>query len=131
MNSYLIEMFGISLALTIVVELAVIFLMERKRFHIPMQTVERKNMRNIIFLSILINILTNPPAVLLCWLGRIYMPGAPHLLPQLIIEIAVVAVEACIYRSFAEKPGWETDRPVRLAVTANVCSWLLGVVFAL
>lgn len=66
MNSYLIEMFGISLGLTIVVELAVVFLMERKRFHIPMQTVERKNMRNIIMLSILVNILTNPPAVLLC-----------------------------------------------------------------
>lgn len=131
MNSYLIEMFGISLGLTIVVELAVVFLMERKRFHIPMQTVERKNMRNIIMLSILVNILTNPPAVLLCWLGRIYMPDVPHLLLQLIVEIVVVTVEACIYRGFVEKLGWETDRPVRLAVMTNVCSWLLGVVFAL
>lgn len=131
MNSYLIEMFGISLALTIVVELAVVSLLERKQHNVPMESVERKNMRNIFLLAILVNILTNPSAVLLCWLGRIYMPDVPHLLLQLAVETVVVAVEACIYRSFAEKPGWEIDRPVRLTVTANVCSWLLGVFFAL
>lgn len=59
------------------------------------------------------------------------MPDVPHLLLQLIVEIVVVTVEACIYRGFVEKLGWETDRPVRLAVMTNVCSWLLGVVFAL
>lgn len=121
MRSDLIEMFGISLALTIVVELAVVSLLERKQHNVP----------NIILLAILVNILTNPPAVLLCWLGRIYMPDVSHILLQLAVETVVVAVEACIYRSFAAKPGWEIDRPVRLAVTANACSWLLGVIFAL
>ena len=38
--------------------------------------------------------------------------------------------EAWIYRCFTEKPGWQTGRPVLLAVTANICSLSLGVVCA-
>lgn len=131
MKSYLIEMFGISLALTIVVELAVTFLLERKQLNISVQAVDRQNMRKVILLVILVNILTNPPAVLLCWLGRIYMADVLQIPLQLAVEIVMAAVEACIYRSFAKKPRWEIDRPVRLAVMANVCSWLIGVVFSL
>ncbi len=123
------EMFGISLALTIAVESAAAILLERKRFHVPAQGEQRKNMRNIILLVILVNVLTNPPAVLLCWLGRMYLPDVPRMFIQPVVEIAVVAVEACIYRSFAGKPLWRTDSPVRLAVAANVCSWLVGVIF--
>lgn len=131
MKSYLIEMFGVSLALTVAVELAVLFLLERQRFRVPMQAVERQNMRNVTLLAILVNVLTNPPAVLLCWLGKTYMPDVPRMPLQLAVEIAVVAVEACIYRSFAKKPRWKIGSPVRLAVTANVCSWLTGVIFSL
>lgn len=131
MKSYLIEMFGISLALTIAAELAVVFLLGQKQLNIPGQGVDRKNMRNVILLAILVNVLTNPPAVLLCWLGRIYVPGVPQIPLQLTVEIMVVSVEACIYRSFAKKPHWKIDRPVRLAVVANVSSWLLGVIFSL
>lgn len=124
-------MFGISLALTIAVELAVLFLLERKQLNISVQAVDRQDMGNVILLVILVNILTNPPAVLLCWLGRMYMPDALQIPLQVAVEIVVVAVEACIYRSFAKKPRWKIDRPVRLAVTANVCSWLTGVIFSL
>ena len=131
MKSYLIEMFGISLGLTIVVELAVIFLLEGNQRNIPSQVADSHIMRNIALLAILVNILTNPPAVLLCWLGKMYMPDVPQIPLQLAVEIVVVAVEACTYRSFAKKPRWKIDRPFRLAVMANMCSWLMGVIFSL
>lgn len=152
MESYLIEMFGVSLALTIVVELAVVLLLEKiqtgKRersegFRQPGYPGRMEN-RNYdwnemfpifgqhfgkgILLVVLVNVLTNPPAVLLCWLGGLYMPTIPKIAVQLVVETAVVLVEACIYRSFAQRPQWKIARPVRLAVAANVCSWLLGAI---
>lgn len=161
MESYLIEMFGVSLALTIVVELAVVLLLEKiqtkslklnegceqsEGFRQPGYTerMEHRNYdRNVMFpifgqhcgkgvlLVVLVNVLTNPPAVLLCWLSGLYMPKIPKIAVQPVVETAVVLAEACIYRSFAQRPQWKIDRPVRLAVTANVCSWLLGAIFTL
>lgn len=126
MTNYLIEMFGVSLLLTIVVELAVVFLVSRARFPLFGQQKGKG-----IALVVLVNVLTNPPAVLLCFLGRLYTPYFPELLVQLAVEIMVVAVEACIYRSFAKEPQWQINRPILLAVVANACSWLLGVVSSL
>lgn len=121
MTNYLIEMFGISLVLTLIVELAVVFLVSRVRFPLFGQRQGKG-----IALVVLVNVLTNPPAVLLCFLGRLYMPYFPELLVQLAVEIMVVAVEACIYCSFAKEPQWQIDRPILLAVMANLCSWLFG-----
>ena len=159
MESYLIEMFGVSLAITIFVELAIVLLLEKKQAKSlklnegceqyigyrqsghSRQMENRNNDRNVmslifgqhcgkgVLLVVLINVLTNPPAVLLCWLGGLYMPKIPNIAVQLMVETAVVLVEACIYRSFAQRPQWKIARPVRLAVTANVCSWLLGAIF--
>ena len=112
-------MFGVSLMITIIVELAVILSLKRLPLH-------GKSRGKGILLVVLVNVLTNPPAVWLCWLAGLYMPKVPEIAVQLTVELAVVLVEACIYRSFAHKSQWEIDRPVRLAVTANVCSWLLG-----
>lgn len=123
MTNYLIEMFGVSLLLTIVVELTVVFLVSRVRFPLFGQRQGKG-----IALVVLVNVLTNPPAVLLCFLGRLYMPHVSELLMQLAVEIMVVAVEACIYHSFAKEPQWRINRPILLAVIANMCSWLLGVV---
>lgn len=123
MTNYLIEMFGVSLLLTIVVELAVVFLVSRVRFPLFGQRQGKG-----IALVVLVNVLTNPPAVLLCFLGRLYMPLVSELSVQLAVEIVVVAVEACIYHSFAKEPQWQIKRPILLAVIANMCSWLLGVV---
>lgn len=119
MGSYLIEMFTVSLALTIVVELAVAFLLKRT---------EGARQAKYVLLVILVNVLTNPPAVLLCQLGKLHMPMVPEIFIELALEMLVVTVEAWIYRSFAKSPRWKIDRPVRLAVTANVCSWLTGVI---
>lgn len=156
MEVYLAKMFGISLALTMVVELPVAFVLRwgmkhagKKRWKTEMASnggrrgrgmpgatasAEEKaglalgSKRHLALLVVLVNLLTNPPAVLLCWLGRMYLPLFLTIPVQLLVELAVVAVEAWIYCSFMEKPGWQTGRPVLLAVVANVCSWTIGIV---
>lgn len=108
-------MFGISLGLTILIELAVAA---------PFGMRTRKK----ILLVLLVNVLTNPLAVLIYWfLGR-FLPEVPAILLQLPIEAAVVAAEAFVYCSFAKEPQWEINRPIALAVIANLCSWLCGVI---
>lgn len=99
------EMFGVSLALTLVLELAVGYGMGMRR-------------REQLLLLVLVNILTNPAAVLLHWLG----------LPQIPIELAVVAVEAAVYGWFSKDERWNIPHPVRLAVLCNAISWTLGLV---
>ena len=146
MKSYLVRMFGISLALTIAVELAVAFLMRLVMKHAgkgrkagdisgssgrPGQGgIVLGSKRHLALLVVLVNLLTNPLAVLLCWLGRMYLPPSLSFPLQLAVETAVVAAEAGIYRSFMEKDGWQTGRPVLLAVMTNICSWLSGIACA-
>lgn len=84
----------------------------------------------LLALVVLVNLLTNPAAVLLCWLGKVYLPQVLTWSVQLAVEAGVVAVEAYVYRCFAGKSGWRIGRPVALAVTANLCSWMLGVLAA-
>lgn len=83
--------------------------------------------RNGVLLVILVNVLTNPAAVLLCWLSRIYLPQVPQMPVQLAVETVVVSVEAWIYCSFAKEEGWKIEHPVFLSAAANLCSWLTGV----
>ena len=103
MAEYLFEMFAMSLLLTLALELAVAWGIGMKK-------------GREIQLVILVNILTNPAAVLLCWLGA----------PQLPVELAVVAVEALAYTSFAKDKNWNIPHPVHLAVLANGVSWSAG-----
>ncbi|MBD5529983.1 MAG: hypothetical protein HDR02_16525 [Lachnospiraceae bacterium] len=110
---YLIRMFGISLALTLATELAIAFLFGLRT---------RKN----VLLVVLVNMLTNPPAVLCNWLCRLYLPCYSRVPVQLVIEAAVVIVEAFVYCRFARDEQRQIERPVLLAITANGCSWLLG-----
>lgn len=146
MGKYLAEMFGLSLVLTMAAELAVAFLFRRlwagKRAAAGKETMTgtrsaRKarlpedalfaHPGRVLALVVLVNLLTNPAAVLLCWLGKVYLPQVLAWPVQLAVEAGVVAVEAYVYRRFAGKSGWRIGRPVALAVTANLCSWLLGV----
>lgn len=136
MTGCLMEMFMVSLALTIMIELAVAFLFCRWGGARPAKCQgDGEASRFALFgtrkgalLVILVNVLTNPAAVLLSRLGKRYLWAVTGMVTELPLEALAVAVEACIYRSFAKSPGWEIDRPVRLAVTANVCSWLTGVI---
>lgn len=111
---YMIRMFGISLALTMVTELAIAFLFGLRT-------------RENVLLVVLVNVLTNPAAVLCNWLCRLYLPYYNRVPVQLVIEAAVVIVEAFVYCCFARDGQRQIKRPVILALTANGCSWLLGV----
>ncbi|MCI9436383.1 MAG: hypothetical protein HFH85_04300 [Lachnospiraceae bacterium] len=168
MAVYLTEMFGISLVLTVVIELVLICILLRGRRAFfgrrdaeepqtePAQTggtdvIEEKRSgaegaphagrkyagRNVHAegeekeatgwrLVVIVNLLTNPPAVLVCWLGGIFLPSIPQLLIQILAEIAVVAAEAWVYREYADYFGWKIKSPVRLSLVANGCSWMLG-----
>lgn len=126
MESGLIERFGVSLALTIAVELTVAFLSGR----VLWKCSGGRQLGKKVLLVTLVNVLTNPPAVLVCWIAGLYLTALPDLSVQLAVEAVVVAVEACVYCSFARNPQWEIRRPALLAVVANLCSWLTGAVFA-
>ena len=103
MRSYLLEMFGISLALTLLLELPVGYCFGYRN-------------RKLLFLVCLVNVLTNPAAVLLHWLG----------FPQIPIEIAVVFLEAIIYLWFSRDEKWTIPYPVLFPVVANCSSWSVG-----
>lgn len=119
MGIYLMKMFGYSLAVTVLAELAVVFLFLKFRGQAGCSR------RAVALLVVLVNVLTNTPAVLICWLGRIYLPWAQIPL-QIMVEGAVVAVEAYIYHSFENKLRWNMKHPVILSAAANLSSWLLG-----
>lgn len=118
MVMYLIRMFGISLMLTIAIELAAALL-----FGMHM----RKNM----LLVVLVNVFTNPPAVLCNWLCRLYLPDYHRAAVQLAIEAVVITVEALIYSGFARDERWRIRKPVLFSLTANGCSWLAGAALSL
>jgi hypothetical protein len=105
MGSYLLKMFSISLLLTWIIELPVGWCLGLRG---------KKNL----VLMLLVNVLTNPAAVLACWLGA----------PQLPVELLVVAVEAGIYVWFSRDPAWKIPRPVLQGVAANAVSWITGIV---
>ena len=101
-------MFAISLALTLAIELPVAILWGLRG--------------RALAVVALVNVLTNPLAVAL----------HAHLgIPQIPVELAVVAAEAMIYRSFSRTPGWRLPRPAGLALVSNALSWGLGLVIQL
>lgn len=104
MTGYLLEMFGVSFCLTLVIEIAVGFALGMRR-------------RDQLLLLVLVNILTNPAAVLLCWLG----------VPQIPVESGVFLVEAGVFYLFSLDDRWSIPHPVRLSILCNGCSWLLGI----
>ncbi|MDE7477775.1 MAG: hypothetical protein K2M91_07480 [Lachnospiraceae bacterium] len=115
---WLVEMFGISLLLTVIIEIAVSFLMgfcSKKQ----------------LLLVVLVNVLTNPPAVLFHWLGSMYLQMISDLWLQIVLEIAVVLTEALIYRSFSKKEQWQMKKPVLMSIAANLCSWIAGIVLSI
>ena len=101
---YMLEMFSISLALTWLIELTVAAILRLR---------DRKSM----LLVLLVNLLTNPAAVLICHLG----------IPELPVELTVMAVEAFIYTSFSKDERWQITHPVILSVSANLIAWFAGI----
>ena len=113
MTHWLLNMFGTALLFTLLIELAVAVLYNIRS-------------RQKLLLVVLVNILTNPPAVLLHWLGSLYLPALPDLWLQLGLELLVILAEALIYHSFSTKKESQLQHPVLLSLTANTCSWLAG-----
>lgn len=97
-------MFGVSLTLTQLLELTIGLLFGYRS-------------RKLILLVFLVNLLTNPAAVLLHWLGVSQIP----------IEIGVVLLEVIIYVWFSRDESWFVPRPVLFALVANGISWGAGV----
>lgn len=107
-------MFAVSLGATLILEvLVMIFLREHSK-------------KNILLL-LLVNLLTNPMAVYLAFVGE-YITDLPDILIQLPIEALVVLVEVGIYIWFAKDENWTIKRPVLLGILANVFSWSIGLI---
>ena len=104
--SDIFQMFAVSLGATIVLEALVMILMGEQ---------SKKNL----LLLLLVNVLTNPLAVYLAFIGKMFWLQIP-------IEIGVVLVEAWIYNWFSKDENWVIKRPVLLAILANVFSWSIG-----
>ena len=78
---------------------------------------------------LLVNVLTNPPAVLasVCITGLLFPLPAVEKLCILAIEAVVVCVEALVYRSW-----WEYFwHPWRLSLALNAASFVLGTLMQL
>ena len=138
MTAWLIKMFVCSLIVTIIIEAAVAYCLR-------IRTIKK------LLLITLVNILTNPPAVLLHWLGSIYLQALPDLYLQLVIEIMVVVTEALIYQSFsnssvckvtADSKSTERNRHLQtsqwyiphtflFSLITNICSWTAGIINAM
>ena len=115
MSIYYLKMFVVSLLLTQVIELFILFLL-------------REHNKKNVGLMILANILTNPAAVFLATWCTTFTRGMWQIVIQIPIEILVVLVEAYVYRSFAKCEGWNLKKPIRLAIVANTVSWLVGLI---
>jgi len=102
---YYLKMFGISLFLTILVEGLAGFFLGMKSFR------QQK-------LMALVNILTNPAAVMLCWLG----------MGQVLVEFGVIAVECLVYYRFSKDKRWNLTHPVLMGVLLNFLSWTVGII---
>lgn len=112
MARYLLEMFGISLLWTLVVEelIGIVWGFRRKKYFL---------------LIFLVNVVTNPVAVLSYWMYRVYWAGT-SMAVQIVIEIIVVLTEAWIYSTFSREEEWKIPRPILLAIIANTVSWGSG-----
>lgn len=119
MTGYILEMFGVSLALTLAIEMVVALIFKLRG--------------RDLCLVLLANVLTNPAAVLLAWLfgscGDVY--GAfdggfggvwPTILFYFVLEMAVVITEGWIYRRRMDS----LRHPLAFSLIANGCSFLIG-----
>lgn len=102
MGNYLFKMFAGSLLLTLALEL-------------PVGWAVGLRGKKYLILMILINLLTNPAAVLVCWLGA----------PQLPVEIIVITAEAALYGWFINEKR-KLPLPVLVSLLCNGVSWAVG-----
>lgn len=114
--NYLLEMFCVSLLLTFVIELAIGYIWG---FRSKIQ----------IYLVGVVNLLTNPAAVFLIWLGRCYFHPYIAKMWEIIVEILVIIIEATLYCIFIKKKAWKISKPICFTIFVNMFSWFMGMIF--
>lgn len=115
---YYLKTFGVSLLLTLIIENAAAFCIGERG-------------RRTVLLVCLVNILTNPPVVLLYLLLSRRFPDASRFCIQLPPELLVLMIEALVYRAFSAKKGDVIRRPGVLSLIGNVCSYGTGLLIHL
>ncbi len=105
----LLSSLALSLALTLAIELGFALICGKRRYDILLVT--------------LVNVVTNPPVVLIYSLLRRVTP-IPGIWIALPLELAAVAAEALMYKRFAEN----VKRPLLFSLSANALSYGLGLI---
>lgn len=118
MSLYVLKMFVVSLALTLVLELVVFV------------CVQRSITRKTAWLVVLVNLLTNPAAVWCVWVAGMLLSLRIVWVVEMLVEAVVFCVEARIYVMFAKKADWNMKRPVLTACVANMVSWGAGIMLS-
>ncbi len=108
-----LKAFGVSLGLTLVIELALALLF-------------RVRSKRGLLIVLLANVLTNPAAVFLCMAFGPFF-GGRFLLFQLLVEAAVVWTESRVYRDFREELNAALS-PFLLSLVLNACSYGTGLI---
>ena len=109
----LLQGFGVSLGLTLVIELAVAFLMKTRGF-------------SEFLIVALVNVLTNPLVVLIVYIMIFRFPAARWPV-EIALEILVIPAEGLLYRA-AKKNGFRFPKPFLLALICNLSSYGFGLI---
>ncbi|MBQ6679631.1 MAG: hypothetical protein IJM76_06370 [Lachnospiraceae bacterium] len=80
-----------------------------------------------LLIVLIVNLITNPPAVFLSYLLRAYLPRGLYLPLVLLMECAVILIEWGLYRRTARKLP-VVRKPLLAAAVLNVTSYLSGVI---
>ena len=105
--------FGISLGLTLVIELLIAFLMKVRG-------------RAEFLIVALVNVLTNPLVVLIVYFMIFRYPAFRRPV-EILLEILVIPAEGLLYRA-AKKSGFSFKRPFLLALVCNLSSYGIGLI---
>ena len=108
MSEELLSALALALGLTLALEIGFFFVMGKR------------NLRDM-GLVLLVNILTNPPVVLLYWLAAYYTswPSVAVIIP---LEVLAVLAEGYYYRKYGQK----FCRPYIFSAVANAFSFVAG-----
>ena len=111
MAAFYLKMFGISLLLTLFIEMGLAYSL-------------RIRGKSLLIVA-LVNILTNPAIVFLTWFFGIGFPL------EILPEICVMAIEGLIYFLFNKREGYEIKRPFIYSAVFNALSYGAGIVLQL
>ena len=113
---YYLKMFGISLGLTLLFELGLALLLGIRK-------------KEDLIIVLLVNILTNPLAVYLCYLARIFLRDW-YLAAELLTELLVFLTEGFIYSRFKTE-GKRIRNGFLLSLVLNGTSYSAGLIISL